>query len=114
MKGINSTQFLKNKKDSEEIIIVKQHFESVAQHFQSVALHFEQHFESVVQHFQQHFESVAQHFYMTLKSDIHYIQGVPKKMSFLGKTAITTFKNHPKCKAGGVSENSGYLLPHGH
>ena len=64
--GINSTQFLQNKKDSEEIISVKQHFESVAQHFQSVALHFEQHFESVEQHFQQHFQqhfrSVAQHF----------------------------------------------------
>ena len=65
-KGINFTQFLQNKKDSEEIISVKQHFESVAQHFQSVALHFEQHFESVEQHFQQHFQqhfrSVAQHF----------------------------------------------------
>ena len=65
-KGINSTHFLQNKKDSEEIISVKQHFESVAQHFQSVALHFEQHFESVEQHFQQHFQqhfrSVAQHF----------------------------------------------------
>ena len=62
LKGINFTQFLQNKKDSEEIIIVKQHFESVAQHFQSVALHFEQHFESVEQHFKQHFGSVTQHF----------------------------------------------------
>ena len=42
------------------------------------------------------------------------IQGVPKKMSFLGKTAITTFKIIQNAKAGGVLENSGYLLPDEH
>ena len=42
------------------------------------------------------------------------IQGVPKKMSFLGKTAITTFKILQNAKAGGVLENSGYLLPDEH
>ena len=40
-----------------------------------------------------------------------YIQSVPKKMSFLGKIAITTFKLIQNAKAGGVLENSGYLLP---
>ena len=44
--------------------------------------------------------------------DIH--TGVPKKMSFLGKTAITTFKIIQNAKAGGVLENSGYLLPDEH
>ena len=39
------------------------------------------------------------------------IQGVPKKMSFLGKTAITTFKIIQNAKVWGVLENSGYLLP---
>ena len=34
------------------------------------------------------------------------IQGVPKKMSFLGKTAITTFKLIQNAKGGGVLENS--------
>jgi hypothetical protein len=43
-----------------------------------------------------------------------YLQGVPKKMSFLGKIAITTFKLIQNAKAGGVLENSGYLLPDGH
>ena len=42
------------------------------------------------------------------------IQGVPKKMSFSGKTAITTFKLIQNAKVGGVLENSGYLLPNGH
>ena len=42
------------------------------------------------------------------------IQGVPKKMSFLVKIAITTFKLIQNAKAGGVLENSGYLLPDGH
>ena len=42
------------------------------------------------------------------------VQGVPKKMSFSGKTAITTFKLIQNAKAGGVLENSGYLLPDGH
>ena len=42
------------------------------------------------------------------------IQGVPKKMSFSGKTAITTFKLIQNAKVGGVLENSGYLLQHGH
>ena len=42
------------------------------------------------------------------------LQGVPKKMSFLGKTAITTFKIIQNAKAGGVLENSGYLLPDEH
>ena len=46
----------------------------------------------------------------------HYkhIQRVPKKMSFSGKTAITTFKLIQNAKVGGVLENSGYLLPDGH
>ena len=43
-----------------------------------------------------------------------YLHGVPKKMSFLGKIAITTFKLIKNAKAGGVLENSGYLLPDGH
>ena len=43
-----------------------------------------------------------------------YVQGVPKKMSFSGKTAITTFKLIQNAKVGGVLENSGYLLHHGH
>ena len=40
----------------------------------------------------------------------NYIQGVPKKMLFLGKTAITTFKIIQNAKVWGVLENSGYLL----
>ena len=44
----------------------------------------------------------------------HQIHCVPKKMSFLGKTAITTFKIIQNAKAGGVLENSGYLLPDEH
>ena len=40
--------------------------------------------------------------------------GCLKKMSFCGKTAITTFKLIKNAKVGGVLENSGYLLPHGH
>ena len=43
-----------------------------------------------------------------------YLQSVPKKMSFLGKTAITTFKLIQNAKGGGVLENSWYLLPDGH
>ena len=43
-----------------------------------------------------------------------YVQSVPKKMSFSGKTAITTFKLIQNAKVGGVLENSGYLLQHGH
>ena len=43
-----------------------------------------------------------------------YLQGVSKKMVFCGKTAITTFKLIQNAKAGGVLENSGYLLPDGH
>ena len=46
--------------------------------------------------------------------DVLYIQRVPKKMSFLGKIAITTLKLIPNANVGGVLENSGYLLPHGH
>ena len=42
------------------------------------------------------------------------LQGVSKKMSFSGKTAITTFKLIQKAKVGGVFENSGYLLQNGH
>ena len=42
------------------------------------------------------------------------IQSVPKKMSFLGKIATTTFKLIQNAKAGGVLENSGYLLQNGH
>ena len=42
------------------------------------------------------------------------VQSVPKKMVFSGKTAITTFKLIQNAKAGGVLENSGYLLPDGH
>jgi len=44
----------------------------------------------------------------------HLLQGVPKKMSFSGKTAITTFKLIQNAKVGGVLESSGYLLQHGH
>ena len=43
-----------------------------------------------------------------------YLHGVPKKMSFLGKTAITTFKIIQNAKVWGVLENSGYLLPDEH
>ena len=43
-----------------------------------------------------------------------YIQHVPKKMSFLGKIAITTLKLIQKANVGGVLENSGYLLPNEH
>ena len=46
--------------------------------------------------------------------DCTYIQGVSKKMSFLGKIAITTLKLIQNANVGGVLENSGYLLPHGH
>ena len=42
------------------------------------------------------------------------LQGVPKKMSFLGKIAITTLKLIQNANVGGVLENSGYLLPDGH
>ena len=42
------------------------------------------------------------------------LQGVPKKMSFSGNTAITTFKLIQNAKVGGVLEYSGYLLPDGH
>ena len=38
----------------------------------------------------------------------------PKKMSFSGKTAITAFKLIQNAKVGGVLENSGYMLHHGH
>ena len=43
-----------------------------------------------------------------------YVQGVSKKMSFLGKIAITTLKLIQNAKYWGVLENSGYLLPDGH
>ena len=43
-----------------------------------------------------------------------HIQSVPKKMSFLGKIAITTLKLIQNANVGGVLENSGYLLPYGH
>ena len=40
---------------------------------------------------------------------------VSKKMSFIGKTALTTYlQNHQNVKVWGVLENSGYLLHHGH
>ena len=42
------------------------------------------------------------------------MQGVSKKMSFLGKIAITTLKLIQNANVGGVSENSGYLLSNGH
>ena len=42
------------------------------------------------------------------------IQGVSKKMSFLGKRAIATLKLIQNANVGGVLENSGYLLPDGH
>ena len=35
-------------------------------------------------------------------------------MSFLGKIVITTFKLIQNAKVGGVLENSGYLVQHGH
>ena len=44
----------------------------------------------------------------------YHIQGVPKKMSFLGKIAITTLKLIQNANVGDVLENSGYLLPNGH
>ena len=50
----------------------------------------------------------------TFFSRWNHIQSVPKKMSFLGKIATTTFKLIQNAKAGGVLENSGYLLPDGH
>ena len=50
----------------------------------------------------------------TVNNFLGYIQGVPKKMSFLGKIAITTLKLIQNANVGGVLENSGYLLPHGH
>ena len=37
------------------------------------------------------------------------IQGVPKKRSFSGKTAITTFKLIQNANVGGVLENSENL-----
>ena len=37
-----------------------------------------------------------------------------KKMSFLGKIAITTLKLIQNANVGGVLENSGYLLPYRH
>ena len=43
-----------------------------------------------------------------------YVQGVPKKMSFSRKIAITTLKLIQKANVGGVLENSGYLLPNEH
>ena len=43
-----------------------------------------------------------------------YVHGVPKKMSFLGKRAITTFKIIQNAKVLGVLENSGYLPQDGH
>ena len=43
-----------------------------------------------------------------------YLQGVSKKMLFLGKIAITTLKLIQNANVGGVLENSGYLLPDGH
>ena len=48
------------------------------------------------------------------KKDVCYVQSVQKKMSFLGKIAKTTFKLIQNAKAGGVLENSEYLLPDGH
>ena len=42
------------------------------------------------------------------------IQGVSKKMSFSGKTAITTFKLIQNAKVGSVLENLEYLLQCGH
>jgi len=44
----------------------------------------------------------------------HLLTGCLKKMVFCGKTGITTFKLIQNAKAGGVLENSGYLLPDGH
>ena len=43
-----------------------------------------------------------------------YVQGVPKKMGFSGKIAITTLKHIQNANVGGVLENSGYLLHYGH
>ena len=47
-------------------------------------------------------------------SRCRYIQGVSKKMSFSGKTAITTFKLIKNANVGGVLESSGNLLHYGH
>ena len=53
-------------------------------------------------------------FIMILKYSCTHIQGVPKKMSFLGKMAIYTFKLIQSANVGGVLENSGNLLHYGH
>ena len=44
----------------------------------------------------------------------YFVQGVSKKMSFSGKTAITTFKLIQNANVGGVLESSGNLLHYGH
>ena len=52
--------------------------------------------------------------HISFENTTFLLQSVSKKMSFLGKTAITTFKLIQNAKVGGVLENSGYLLPDGH
>ena len=52
--------------------------------------------------------------YTRVLRTVNYLQGVSKKMSFLGKIAITTLKLIQNANVGGVLENSGYLLPDGH
>ena len=52
--------------------------------------------------------------YLVIWPLLLHIHGVSKKMVFSGKTAITTFKLIQNAKAGGVLENSEYLLPDGH
>ena len=47
-------------------------------------------------------------------NNTYHIQGVSKKMSFSGKTAITTFKLIQNANVGGVLESSGNLLHYGH
>ena len=59
---------------------------------------------------------VAKQYGATSKTtlEVSLLQGVPKKMSFFGKIAITTLKLIQNANVWGVLENSGYLLPHGH
>ena len=65
-------------------------------------------------HIREHYKGVAELYTFFIHFIYIYLQGVPKKMSFSGKTAITTFKLIQNAKVGGVLENSGYLLHHGH
>ena len=47
-------------------------------------------------------------------SKLEVYTGCLKKMSFSGKTAVTTFKLIQNANVGGVLESSGNLLHYGH